>query len=229
MTFEVTEDSLEVGFVQDLFAPGGAQEKGATTEVVDLAGDALGVVVDAGDEAVAERRALKAGDEKVVLDVASGFFQVEGFEVIADGDALVEGFVGGEAKLVGEVRLAEEDEGEEGGGVHLVVEQEAQLVKEVRGEEVGLVDDQERIATLAGQVGQGVAELGEEVAEGKGRLDLEGEEALLKGEGQTTLDLTVAAGGIEVLAGHGLGERGVAEAIEVIECAHRFLPFLCRN
>jgi hypothetical protein len=176
LAIEVTDDAFEVGFVEDLFVLSGAQEEGATAEVVDLAGDALGVVVDAGDEAVAEELALEASDVKVMFDVARGFFEVEGGEVVADGNALVESFIGGEAELEGEVRLAEEDEGEEGSGVHVVVEQEAQLVKEVRREEVGLIDDQEGVAAFASQVSQGVAQLGEETAEGKGGLDLKGEE-----------------------------------------------------
>jgi len=46
----------------------------------------------------------------VVFDIACGFFEIKGFEMKADGDALVEGFVGSEAELVSEVRLAEEDE-----------------------------------------------------------------------------------------------------------------------
>jgi hypothetical protein len=119
------QDTFEVGLVEDVFALSSAQQEGATTEVVDLAGDALGVVVDASDEAVTEELALVASGVEVVLDVASGFFEVEGAEVVADGDALVKGLVGGEAQLVGQVRLTEENEGDEGGGVHVVVKQEA--------------------------------------------------------------------------------------------------------
>jgi hypothetical protein len=44
----------------------------------------------------------------------------------------VEGFVRSEAELVSQVGLAEEDEGDQRSGIHLVVEQEAQLVKEFR-------------------------------------------------------------------------------------------------
>jgi hypothetical protein len=96
-----------------------------TPKAVDLASHALGVVVDPGDKALAEERVLKPSDEEVMLDVARGLLQVEGFEVEADGNALVESLVGSEAELVGQVGLAEQDEGDEGGGVHLAVEQEA--------------------------------------------------------------------------------------------------------
>jgi hypothetical protein len=46
----------------------------------------------------------------MVLDVASGLFEVKGFEVEADGNALVEGFVRGKTELVSQVRLAEKDQ-----------------------------------------------------------------------------------------------------------------------
>jgi len=52
---------------------------------------------------MAEDRALASGDVEMVFDVACGFFQVKGFEVEADGDALVESFVGSKAELVGNV------------------------------------------------------------------------------------------------------------------------------
>jgi hypothetical protein len=53
----------------------------------------------------------------------------------------------------------------------------------------------------------------------------EGGEALLKGESQAALDFAVAVRGIKVFAGNGTGERGVAEAVEVIESGHRsFFP-----
>jgi len=58
------------------------------------------VVVDAAEETVAKELALVASDAQVVLDVPGGLFEVEGSELVADGDALVEGFVGSEAELV---------------------------------------------------------------------------------------------------------------------------------
>jgi hypothetical protein len=43
----------------------------------------------------------------MMLDVGGGLLEVEGRELVADGDALVEGLVGGEAELVGQVRLTD--------------------------------------------------------------------------------------------------------------------------
>jgi len=199
LSFEVEDDTFEVSLVEDLFALRGAQEEGAAADVVDLAGDALGVIVDAADEAVAEELTSIASHVEVVLDVASGLFEVEGAEMIADGDALVERFVRSEAELVGQVGLGEQDEGKWRSGVHLIVEQEAKLVEELRGQEMGFVDDEEDEAALAGEVGEGRAELGEEAGETKGGLDLEGEE-----------DLTVEGGDGEV----GIGE--VDDGVEVV-------------
>jgi len=125
LTFEVENDALEVRFVEDLLALGRAEEECAATEVVDLASDSLGVIVNASQESITEDSALASSNAQVVFGIACGFFQVKGFEVEADGDALVESFVGCEAELVGQVRLAKEDEGDQGSGVHVVVEQEA--------------------------------------------------------------------------------------------------------
>ena len=85
LAFEVEENTLEVVLVEGSVAP---------RSRVDLAGDALGVVVDTAEETVAKELPLVASDAQVVLDVPGGLFVVKGPEVVADGDALVEGFVG---------------------------------------------------------------------------------------------------------------------------------------
>jgi hypothetical protein len=87
------------------------------------------VVVDAAEEAVAEDLALVPGDVKMMLDVTGGLLKVERFEVKTDGDALTESLVGGEAEFVGQVGLTKKDESDEGSGVHVIIEQEAELVE----------------------------------------------------------------------------------------------------
>jgi hypothetical protein len=175
LPFKVTNDTLEISLVEDRFLLGGAEEKRSATEIVDPAGHTLGVIVDQSDEAIAEERIVTASDAEVVLDVGGGLLEVEGVEVVADGDALVEGLEGGEAEFVGQLRLAEEDEGEQGGGVHVVVEEKAELIEDIVGEEMGLIDDEEDGAALASQIGEGSVELREETGEAEGGLDLEGE------------------------------------------------------
>ena len=98
--------------------------------------------------------------------------------MVADGDALVEGFIGRKTELVSQVRLAEKDEGERRSGIHLVVEQEAELVKELRGQEMSFVDDEEDETTSARQVREGGAKLREKTEETEGGLGLELEEDL---------------------------------------------------
>jgi hypothetical protein len=170
--FEVEDDALEVGLIEDGFLLGSTEEESGAAEVVDLASDALGVIVDGGEEGVGEERFVATGDAEMVLDVGGGLFEVEGFEVVTDGDALVEGFKGSEAEFVGQVGLAKEDESKGGSGIHIVVEQEAELIEEVRGKEMSLVDDEEGEATFAGQVGKGSSELREETDKAEGRVSL---------------------------------------------------------
>ena len=105
LTFEIKDDAFEIGLVENLLAFGGTKEQCAATEVIDLAGNALGVVVDASQEAVTKDLALVTGNAEMVLDVASGLLEVKGFEVETDGNALVEGLVRCKAELVRQVRL----------------------------------------------------------------------------------------------------------------------------
>jgi hypothetical protein len=132
-SFKIQKDTFEVGLVKDLFLLGSTQQESTAANVVDLAGDTFGVIVNTAHKAVAEEWALAVSDAEVVFDIAGCFLQVEGFEMVADGDALVEGFIGSKTKLVSQVRLAEKDEGERRSGIHVVVEQEAELVEEFRG------------------------------------------------------------------------------------------------
>jgi hypothetical protein len=203
LSFQVEEDPLEVGLVEELFAFGGPKEKGVATEIVDLASDPFGMVVQARDEGIREKGLLVAGQTEVMFDVSGGFLQVEGGQVIADGDALVKGLVGGKAEPLGQVGLTEEDEGQQRSGVHLLVEQEAELVEEIRREEMGLVDDEQDVAAFAGQVEEGDLELGEEAREGEGGFDLQGEEDLAveggdfeEGVGQINQGIEVAVEGV---------------------------------
>ena len=133
MAVQVQEHPFEVGFIQDFLVLGDTEEQGGATDIVNLTGDAFSVIKEAGDETVAEKLSLIAGDPQVVLDVSSGFGQVEGGQLIADGDALMEGAVGSKGEFVGQIRLAQQDEGQMRGGVEVIIEQEAELVKEVRG------------------------------------------------------------------------------------------------
>ena len=213
LAFQVEDDPFEVGVIQDGLVLGGAQQQGVATQIVDLAGDALGVIVDARDEALAEELILAPGDVEVMFDIARGLLQVEGFEVEADGDALVEGLVegliGGKAELVGQhpegTRLSEQDQGDEGGGVHVAVEQETQLVEQLRRQQVGFVDDEEDVATLAGQILKGGAELGQEAHEAKSGLDLKGEEDFAVEGGNGEVGVGQVDDGVDVVV-QGLGE-----------------------
>jgi hypothetical protein len=100
------------------------------------------VVVDAAEETVGKELSLVARDAHVVLDVPSSLFEVKGSEMVANGDALVEGLVGRKAELVGQVGLTEKDKGDQRSRIHLVIEQEAQLVKEFRCQEMSFVDNE---------------------------------------------------------------------------------------
>jgi hypothetical protein len=52
--FKIKKDTFEIGLVKDLFLLGSAQQESTAANVVDLAGDAFGVIVNAAHKAVAE-------------------------------------------------------------------------------------------------------------------------------------------------------------------------------
>ena len=60
---------------------------------------------------------------------SGGLFQVERGKLVADGDTLVKGFVGGETKLVGEIGLAKQHQRDRGDRVHALIEEKAELKK----------------------------------------------------------------------------------------------------
>ena len=71
--------------------------------------------------------------------------------------------------------MADKDEGEERSRVKVVVEEEAELVEEFGREEMSFVDNEEREAIFAGQVLQGIVQLGKQAGEGVGGFYLQGE------------------------------------------------------
>lgn len=83
------------------------------------------MIINASQEAITKDRVLASSSAQMVFDVAGGFLQVKGFEVKADGNTLVEGFVRSETELVSEVRLTEEDERDQRGRVHIIIEKKA--------------------------------------------------------------------------------------------------------
>src|SRR3972149_1917398 len=86
-------DGLAQGtLIQDLFLVDQASHEGRGADLIDAARDALGVFEDALQGIVGEERtSLEPGDLRLMLDVADGFLQVEWAEVVAHGQALVEG------------------------------------------------------------------------------------------------------------------------------------------
>jgi hypothetical protein len=201
LLIEVKEDAFKVGFIENLFVFGKTEEEGGAADVVDEPGDAFGLFVKSGEESIGEELVLAGGEAELVFDVSESFLKVERGEGVADGNALVEGLVGGEAEFGVEVGLANEDEGEERIGIEIVVKEKTELVEDIGGEEMGFIDDEEGEAVFAGEGVEGIAELGEEAGESVGGFKLKREE-----------DLGVEGGDVEV----GVGEidEGVEGLVE---------------
>ena len=134
--------------------------------------------VQSGEEGIGEKLVVAGSKTEVMFDVGECFFKVERGEGVANGNALVEGLVGGEAKFGIEVGLPDEDEGEQGMGVKIVIEEKAELVEEFSGQKVGFINNENGEAVFAGEGTERIAELRKEAGKGVSGFDLEGEEDL---------------------------------------------------
>ena len=52
LAIDVTNDALEVGFIEDLFALSSAKKESVAAEIVDSASDSFGVLEDTADKAI---------------------------------------------------------------------------------------------------------------------------------------------------------------------------------
>jgi len=74
--------------------------------------------VEERDGVVGEELVFSSGELEVVSDVLVGFPGVHAFELVAQRDPLVERRERAEPQAAAQLRLADQDSGERGGGVH---------------------------------------------------------------------------------------------------------------
>src|SRR5919198_98819 len=89
----------------------------------------------------------------LVAQVVGGLLQGHAGHVVADGDALVERGELAELEPAPQRGLSDQQAGEWGGGVHVVVGEHADAVELVVGEQVAFVDDQDGGAAAFGVLG----------------------------------------------------------------------------
>lgn len=113
-----------------------------------------------------------------------------------------------------QVGLAEQDEGEGGGGIHISVEPEAQFVQETFAEKMSFIDDDDRLTAALGEVGEGGVEALAETAGMKVDTDAESGEQVGKegldgevGVGEVSGEIEVGVQGMNKGA-HGGGLAG---------------------
>ena len=145
-------DSFANGaFIEDRFLVNQAGHESGRADLIDAAGNALGVLEDALQSIVGkERTGLVASDLGLVLDVADSLLQIEWAEVTAHGQALVEGLVNREMEGAAEIGMADQHHGGERLTVHFVTEEQAQLFEHGLGQEMRLIEDNDWSAMLVG-------------------------------------------------------------------------------
>src|SRR5438105_3198824 len=139
-------------------------EHGAQGEVADEAWDAARLDEDLQQRLVGEKPLLAPRKPQVVLDVAAGMRFVHGGHAVTHGDALAKRQMHSERKLGQELRLAREDDEQRILRVHLEVEQDSKLIEEGGSQEIGLIEDEDRLFALGCELGDTALDVAEKEA-----------------------------------------------------------------
>lgn len=71
------DDALEIGFIEDLLPFGSTEQKRIAAKVVDPIDHALGAIIGAAEEAVAEDAILEASHVRIAIDVPNRLLKIE--------------------------------------------------------------------------------------------------------------------------------------------------------
>ena len=162
VVIELGNGLADGGLVQDLFLVDQARHEGGGADLVDAAWQTLGEIENSRQGIIGEERTgVVTSGPDVMPDVAERLGQIERAEVIADGQALVEGFMDREVKRAMQRGMADQDDGGQGLAVHLVREQESQGFEQGGFKQMRFIQDHERQAALGcGKIGEGLAQAG---------------------------------------------------------------------
>ena len=129
----------------------GGLAEGSGGEAVEVAHRAGGGFVQEGRGVAREQLAVAAGVAEAEPEVLGGVVGNEGFDLEAVMKARVERAVATQREAVAELREADEHDREQRAAVPLVVEQDVEVVERVLVQEVGLVEEEDRMDALAGE------------------------------------------------------------------------------
>ena len=109
----------------------------------DFSRDAERDLMDGFEGMLVEERLFSPRQFEVMGDIVFGFFGIEAWHVVTDGDSLVEGFHDGKLHDPLQVGLTAEDQDEGVIGVHLKVGEQPQFFEGAGLEKMSFIDDQE--------------------------------------------------------------------------------------
>jgi hypothetical protein len=206
----------DVALDELLLSPGGDAESGG--------GEAIGVAEGAAGGLVEDRESVCGKDifggtdaSEASANVVGGVVGEEASECETVMDAGVEGTIASEPEPVFQVGKSDEDEGEEGLGIPLVVEEDMEVVERVLMEQMGLIDEEDGAYALLGEILNVCAD-GEEEISGGGRL----REA--EGEAEMAIEVSSPDGRILAIDESEVGGgEGVAEGAEHARLADTWL------
>jgi hypothetical protein len=221
---------------------GRSDDEGRGGELGDEAQGAAGGIGDELDGSGGEDGVFGAGLAETVAEIIAGGLLGEFAQVAEAGDALAQGFMDGEAELVEELGGAQEDAGEGGVVVEMVVGEEADGVEGAVGSVLHFIEDEDGVDGL--EFAEAGLDGGEDGAFAEGGLGVEagaeGFEEIVFGEmGEGEIDDFVGGwmeGVGEIAEESGFADPGAtgdggetAEAEEVGEVVEAFLAGIVKE
>ena len=127
----------------------GRQAQGGQGQLVDLAENAFGGLIEGLAGGVVKQRLGDAGGFELMREVGVEFLARETFQVILHGDALAQGFVHLQREGAAQQGLADQQQSQVVGGIHVEVEQQRDLFQGGMAQQLGFVADENGVLLLA--------------------------------------------------------------------------------
>jgi hypothetical protein len=127
----------------------GRQPQRGRRQLVDLAQNALGGLIQRLARGVVKQRLGDAGAFELLRQVGIQLLAGESFQMVVHTDALAQRFVHLEREGAAQQRLAEEQQRQVAGGIHVEVQQQREFFERRMRQQVRFVADENRVLLLA--------------------------------------------------------------------------------
>jgi len=121
---------------------GSSGDEGAPGQVVGLAEESSGALMDRGNRLFAEGRMIQPSQVEVVVEIILHALAVDPFQVAPGDDAGGKGQRSSPVEFIQEIILSGQEEGKEGFGISFKLRQGVEFGKDFESEERGFIDEE---------------------------------------------------------------------------------------